>query len=913
MSNFGSFQQLHLDELTTHTGHHTTTHSKLDTIATNTANIKISTDSVNLNVDTLEALQTTNNATILALDNRVHSFSGHTNNTTAIGDGSDQLRVVPLGYDRTNGKAVSFLVDAAGHQQLDVVSSALPSGASTSANQSTINTSIGTGNTTLSTMNSNIVVTNSKLDTLEATMNAVQTAVEILDNTVSGSDLQVDVITMPTTTVTGTVVANLSATDNAVLDNMAVDLAALEVLQTTTNSLLTTMDGVLDASLVKQTAVESLLTTLDGVQDLALSSLTEIEGAVETLEACVSSNKVNVNIASGSTATDVSALSTHAKQDTIIGHLDGVEGKLDALETTNNANQVLLTATNSLLTTMDGVLDASLVKQTAVESLLTTLDGVQDNILTKLTAMDSDTNDIKTAVEILDNTVSGSEMQVDVVAALPAGDNNIGNVDLASALPAGDNNIGNVDLASALPAGDNNIGNVDLASALPAGTNSIGKLGANSGVDIGDVDVTSISAGTNRIGMVALKANENVAGSGTERHLLCDSAGHLQIDVVSAPTTTVTGTVTANLSATDNAVLDDVAQKLADIETAVQVLDNTVSGSEMQVDVVASLPAGDNNIGNVDLASALPAGTNAIGTVSLSATDNAVLDAIATDGDNIQTLLSTIDGVQDSALTKLGEIETTNNACQVLLGTIDSDTDAIKTSVSSCATDLAALEVLQTATNGLLTTIDGVQDSALTKLGEIETTNNACQVLLGTIDSDTDAIKTSVQLLDDVVKAEDAAHSSGDKGIMALAVHQTTGALLGANGDYTPLSVNVKQHLRSATELQTFQFTLPSSGSIGNGNMAETDVFQFHHKVESATIFVGSNNSAPGQFSFVLKGSVDGSTYFTVSSSLYSQTNFNDNDKQNYFTLNNFNIKHIKLQVSNASGSTDTFKVFICA
>ena len=65
-----------------------------------------------------------------------------------------------------------------------------------------------------------------------------------------------------------------------------------------------------------------------------------------------------------------------------------------------------------------------------------------------------DTEAIETAVEILDNAISGSEMQVDVVAA------------------------------------------------LPAGTNAIGKLAANSGVDIGDVDVTSISAGTNIIGKV---------------------------------------------------------------------------------------------------------------------------------------------------------------------------------------------------------------------------------------------------------------------------------------------------------------------------------------------------------------------------------------------------------------------------
>ena len=197
-------------------------------------------------------------------------------------------------------------------------------------------------------------------------------------------------------------------------------------------------------------------------------------------------------------------------------------------------------------------------------------------------------------------------------------------------------------------------------------------------------------------------------------------------------------------------------------------------------------------------------------------------------------------------------------------------------------------------------------------LDAIETTNNACQVLLGTIDSDTDAIKTSVQLIDDVVKSEDSAHSSTDKGIMSLAVHQTTGALLGANGDYSPLSTNVNQHLRTATELQTFAFTLPSSGVIGASNMGETDVFQFHHKVESFTVFVGSNNTSAFNAQYVLMGSTDGSSFFTLSSSLYSSTQFNDNDKMNYFTLS-FNIKYLKVQVTNGSSSSDTFLVSICA
>lgn len=72
-----------------------------------------------------------------------------------------------------------------------------------------------------------------------------------------------------------------------------------------------------------------------------------------------------------------------------------------------------------------------------------------------------DADAIRVAVETIDNAISGSEMQVDVVAALPAGNNNIGDVDIAS-IAAGNNNIGDVDVAS-LP-------------ALAAGTNAIGKL-----------------------------------------------------------------------------------------------------------------------------------------------------------------------------------------------------------------------------------------------------------------------------------------------------------------------------------------------------------------------------------------------------------------------------------------------------
>ena len=95
--------------------------------------------------------------------------------------------------------------------------------------------------------------------------------------------------------------------------------------------------------------------------------------------------------------------------------------------------ETLITSTNSKIDTFDAVLDNILTKNTEIDAVLDTIK--------------TDTQEIEEAVETIEGAVSGSEMQVDVVAS------------------------------------------------LPAGSAAIGKLAANSGVDIGDVDVTSIIPG----------------------------------------------------------------------------------------------------------------------------------------------------------------------------------------------------------------------------------------------------------------------------------------------------------------------------------------------------------------------------------------------------------------------------------
>lgn len=103
-----------------------------------------------------------------------------------------------------------------------------------------------------------------------------------------------------------------------------------------------------------------------------------------------------------------------------------------------------------------------------------------------------------------------------------------------------------------------------LTQPLPTGTNAIGKLAANSGVDIGDVDVTSIAAGDNNIGnvdIVTVPAPLSTTGGGTEATALrvtvaSDSTGVLSVDDNASSLTvdgsvSITGAVDTELTTAD--------------------------------------------------------------------------------------------------------------------------------------------------------------------------------------------------------------------------------------------------------------------------------------------------------------------------------------------------------------------------
>ena len=88
--------------------------------------------------------------------------------------------------------------------------------------------------------------------------------------------------------------------------------------------------------------------------------------------------------------------------------------------------------------------------------------------------------------------------------------------------------------------------------------------------------------------------------------------------------------------------------------------------------------------------------------------------------------------------------------------------------------------------------------------------------LLTTIDADTSVLVTAI-------KAEDAAHVSGDAGVMSLAVRNDAGTALAANGDYIPLSTDATGNLRVAGAVTVTGGATAANQVTGNNSLGFID------------------------------------------------------------------------------------------
>jgi hypothetical protein len=167
----------------------------------------------------------------------------------------------------------------------------------------------------------------------------------------------------------------------------------------------------------------------------------------------------------------------------------GAEYAEDSAHATTNTGNFVLGVRNDTLAALGGTDGDYVAFQMNADGALYVdvanggvLESAVDGLETLLTGIDADTDAIKTAVQLIDNAIDGSQMQVDVVAISAQSDGTY-------------------------------IGDIKFGESLPAGSAAIGKLAANSGVDIGDVDVTSLPASTNTIEVVG-DAAEDAAVAG---------------------------------------------------------------------------------------------------------------------------------------------------------------------------------------------------------------------------------------------------------------------------------------------------------------------------------------------------------------------------------------------------------------
>ena len=248
------------------------------------------------------------------------------------------------------------------------------------------------------------------------------------------------------------------------------------------------------------------------------------------------------------------------------------------------------------------------------------------------------------------------------------------------------------------------------AVVLAAGTAAYGKLAANSGVDIGDVDVTSLPA-TSNAGATA-KTSDYDTGAGTDTVTMMGVAlpasggavaggtatNPLRTDPTGTTTQPVSGTVTANLGTIAGAALETT---LGSVKTAVELIDNAVSGAGFNVTQlggaavpigagleatavrvtlptdgtgvvklgagtaeIGKLAAGSANIGDVDILT-IAAGDNNIGNVDVVTMPNVTLNA----GTNTNEVVG--DAAHDAAIA--------GNPVRVGLRAVSADITAVTT------------------------------------------------------------------------------------------------------------------------------------------------------------------------------------------------------------------------------------------
>lgn len=236
-----------------------------------------------------------------------------------------------------------------------------------------------------------------------------------------------------------------------------------------------------------------------------------------------------------------------------------------------------------------------------VLSTLSAIDnGVLDDIAAKLGTIDADTGnlagDIDSVIDTVDSTIDGTHAVLDTRTVIFAQKPNTDYVNI-QATAGGNLKMAVEEFDAALPTGDNNIGNVDIVT-MPTVT-----------VQATDLDIRNLDVSTDD---VLVFANTVKDGSGTSYVPLVDTDGHLQIDILSSALPS--GAATAANQQTDALTDTELRASAVPVSLASVPSHNVTNTGTFAVQAAQS---GTWNIDTVTavtaITNALPAGTNAIG------------------------------------------------------------------------------------------------------------------------------------------------------------------------------------------------------------------------------------------------------------------------------------------------------------
>ena len=287
-----------------------------------------------------------------------------------------------------------------------------------------------------------------------------------------------------------------------------------------------------------------------------------------------------------------------------------------------------------------------------------------------------------------------------------------------------------------------------------------------------------------------------------------------RVDTATPFPVTISGVATAANQTTANTAL-------AAIQAAVQIIDNAIAGSEMQVDIVS---------GSVSISGTVTVGTHAVTqsgtwTVDLGATDNAVLDAI-------QAAAEAIDAgkLEEATFTgRLGEVQASPTA-NTLLARLKTIGDAVTgtLTVGSHAVTNAGTFAVQAAQSGTWN-ITNVSGTISLPTGAATAANQS------TANAALAAIQAAVEILDDWDETDRAKVNiiAGQAGVAAGsgAVGATTQRVVLATDVALPTGSNVIGGVTLATLPDT------ASGDLAAMRAALTSQITVQHNPASADSF----------------------------------------------------------------------------